>query len=778
MKLSLAWIFDHIDADWKAIDVSQLVEVFNKTTAEIEAWHKTAIAVESFSFAQVISVHDDYIVLCSPEWQVEFELPFHSNVFAEQWYLIRTHADSYAWATTSNLGSGKEVILPALHVDEPLRSGAWKEQIELYDYVLEVDNKSITNRPDLWGHRGFAREIAAILSVPLKPLATFVTPKEIVLFEQRAPVSNDNPVAIMVEDLAVCKRFAGLYIPTINYRASLLWMAIRLSRTNNRPIDAVVDSANYVMLDMSQPMHTYDASKIENNTIIVRYAEQKEKLTVLDGQVLTLTTEDLVIADGKKSIALAGVMGGKSTSITPQTGAIFLESACFDPVTVRWTTLRHKIRTEASTRFEKSLDPNQNVDAIMRFLKLLDDAHIPYTTLGPIMSVGVRAQPVHIEIALSFINNRLGISVEADRVVHILEVLTCTVECHTTSDDTLFDITVPTFRSSKDVRIKEDIVEEVGRFIGYDTIQPILPSLELRPSDLHATFRLRNIKQMLSFGLSMREIQNYSFYDESFLRTIAWEPSQAVFVTDPASENFKRLVTSLVPHLLQSIEENVVHYRKLRFFEWARVWQKDRDDMTERKVLAGVMFDQVDRVDFYDAKELLSRLFELLDCTVEWKRVAQVSFPWFVPFETASLMHKGTSIGIAGVVDSLFLQRICSNGSAFIFELDGNFLLKFKSIHKQFKPIPKYPAVNRDISMLIPLPLTADTLQQLIKAADNRIELVELIDFFERAGWKDRRSVTFRLVIRDMHKTLTKEEVDLLWDKVAVVVKKQGVTIR
>jgi len=655
MKLSLAWIFDHIDADWKAIDVSQLVEVFNKTTAEIEAWHKITIQVESFSLAQVISVHDDCIVLCSPEWKAEFKLPLRPYVFTGQWYLIRTHADSYAWATTSDLGSDKEAMLPVLHVDEPLCSGAWKEEIELYDYILEVDNKSITNRPDLWGHRGFAREISAILSMSLKPLSTFIRPKEILLFEQHAPVSDDNFFPITIEDLAVCKRFAGLYMPTINYRASLLWMAIRLSRTNNRPIDAIVDSANYVMLDISQPMHTYDASKIENNTILIRYAEQKEKLTILDGQTLTLTTEDLVIADGKRPIGLAGVMGGKSSGVSPQTRAIFLESACFDPVTVRWASLRHKIRTEASTRFEKSLDPNQNVDAIMRFLKLLDDAHITYTTLGPIMSVGARAQPVHIETTLGFINNRLGVSVEAERVVHILEALAFRVECHVTSDDTLFNIRVPTFRSSKDVRIKEDIVEEVGRFVGYDTIQPTLPSLELRPSDLHATFRLRNIKQLLSFGLSMREIQNYSFYDESFLHTIAWEPSQAVFVTDPVSENFKRLVTSLVPHLLQSIEENVAHYKQLRFFEWARVWKKNRDDMTERKILAGIMFDQTKQVDFYDAKALLGRLFELLDCTIEWKQVTKVSLPWFVPFKTASLMHEGTNIGIAGIANEQFI---------------------------------------------------------------------------------------------------------------------------
>ncbi len=778
MKLSLAWIFDHIDADWKTIDVPQLVEKFNSTTAEIELWHKTTFAVESFSFAKVTAIHDDSILLYSSEQKTEFNLPSRPQVLPEQWYLIRTDDDSCAWATISDFGGGKEGMLPALQVEESLCAGAWKKQIELYDYILEVDNKSITNRPDLWGHRGFAREIAALLAVPLKPLSTFIKSEEIISFEQRAPASDANPFSTTIEDLLVCKRFAGLYLPTIDYSASLLWMVIRLTRTNNRPIDAIVDSANYVMLDLSQPMHTYDANKIKDKAIVVRYAQPKEKLTVLDGQELTLTTEDLVIADSKKAISLAGVMGGKNTSITPQTRAIFLESACFDPVTVRWTTLRYKTRTEASTRFEKSLDPNQNVAGIMRFLKLLDDADIAYTTRGAITSVGAPAQPGHIKVTLNFINKRLGTMIKAERVVHILQALMFTVEQQAIADDTLFTITVPTFRSTKDVCIKEDIVEEVGRFVGYDTIQPILPSLASRPADLHAPFRLRHIKQLLSFGLSMREIQNYSFYDESFLHTIEWEPARTVAVTDPVSENFKRLVTSLVPHLLQAIEENVAQYKQLRFFEWARVWQKEKDDMTERKMLAGIIFNQTQQVDFYEAKALLAQLFELLDSTIEWKQVAQVPFPWFVPFQTASLVHEGIDRGIAGIVDPLFLKRICPGGSAFIFELDGDFLLQFKSASKKFKPLPKYPAVNRDISMLIPLPLTVDRLQRLIKRVDGRIVMVELIDFFEKAGWKDRRSVTFRLVIRDEHKTLTKEEVDLLWSNVAAVMKKEGATIR
>lgn len=777
MKFSLAWAFDHIDADWQAVDVPELVAVFNSTTAEIESWRKVTLLIQSFFLAQVTTINDDYVIVYSPELKKEFKVSLRTHVYLEQWYLMRVENGTCSWATISDVGGEKEGILPALQTKETLQVGAWKENIEINDYILDIDNKSITNRPDLWGHRGLAREIAAILGKPLKPLTMFLQEKKITSFDQQAPSNNARPFSIQIKDLRVCKRFAGLYLPTIDYSTSLLWMALRLSRTNNRPIDAIVDIANYVMLDLSQPMHTYDAEKIKNNAIIVRYAQPKEKLTILDGQELALTEEDLVIADSKKAVGLAGIMGGKNTAVTPQTSAVFLESAWFDPVTVRWTALRYKIRTEASSRFEKDLDPNQSVTGIMRFLKLLDDAAISYMSEETITAVGVPAQPGHVKVTLDFINKRIGTTITATNIVRILEALMFSVGQETSDNDTIFSITIPTFRA-QDIRIKEDIVEEIGRFIGYDTIQPVLPTRILQPKNLQIPLRRRQIKRLLSFGLLMREIQNYSFYDESFLKILDWEPTQAVVVTDPVSTNFKRLVTSLVPHLLQAIEENVAQYKQLRFFEWARVWKKEKDDIIERKVLTGIMFDQAKPIDFYSAKALLNQLFVLLNCSIEWKQVVNALFPWFVPFQTASLIHEGVEKGTAGMVDPLFLKRICPGGSAFIFELDADFLLKFKAKQKKFQPLSKYPVVNRDISMLIPLSLTVGKLQQLIQAVDSRIITVELIDFFEKAGWEDRRSVTFQLIIRDDHKTLTKKEVDLLWEKVAAIVKKEGATIR
>ncbi|MGB8367137.1 MAG: phenylalanine--tRNA ligase subunit beta [Candidatus Babeliales bacterium] len=776
MKLSLAWIFDHIAANWRTLDMQQLVAAFNSTTAEIESWHKIAFPVNFFSLAQVTAINNDYITLYSPEHNTEFQLPSREQVAHKQWYLIRID-DTCSWATIRDMGGEKEGMLPILQVQEPLRTGAWKKQIELYDYVLEIDNKSVTHRPDLWGHRGFAREIAAILGKELKPLTTFLQEKKIKSFSQQASVSDLTPFSIDIKDLSVCQRFAGLYLPAVEYNASSLWMALRLSRTNNRPINAIVDSANYVMLDLSQPMHTYDATKIKNKSIIVRYAQPKEKLTVLDGQKLILTENDLVIADNEKAIGLAGIMGGENTAVVKQTKAIFLESACFDPVTIRWTTLRYKMRTEASSRFEKGLDPNQNISAIMRFLQLLDDAHISYTTDGLITSVGSSTKPGHIQVTLSFINKRLGTTMAAEKVVNILQSLMFIIERQEQKDDILFVITVPTFRA-KDVTIKEDIVEEIGRFFGYDAIQFVLPTRILQPTNLQAPIRLRKIKQLLSFGLSMREIQNYSFFDESFLRKINWEPTKTVSVTDPVSENFKRLVTSLVPHLFQAVAENNVQYKQLRFFEWARIWTKEKDDINECKTLAGIMFNQTQPLDFYEAKAMLNKLFVLLDCSMEWKQVGQVPFPWFVPFQTASLYYEGAEKGIAGMIDPLFLKHICPGGSAFIFELNGDFLLQVKAKQQQFKPLPKYPVVSRDLSMLVPLSLTVDKLQESIKRVASNIVKIELIDFFEKAGWEDHRSVTFRLIIRDDRKTLTKEEIDLLWDKVKTVVTKEGATVR
>lgn len=788
MKISLNWIFDHIKGELSRIDVAQLVDKFIKTTAEIEGWEKVTLKVDDFTLAEVITVAADKITVHSPEYNKEYILTPRSDVVVGAWLLISHANNEHKWATSVMLGGNKEMLLPALDVIEHLRAGAWKTTIELHDYIVDVDNKSINSRPDLWGHRGLAREIAAILDLPLRPLNEFIIPKDIMTHELAAKADSHNPFALTIQASELCTRFAALYLPSVTPQASQLSMVIRLSRLNSRSIDLLVDATNYVMLDLGQPMHAFDADALNTKNISATRAQAKEKLVLLDGETIELTPEDIVIADGDKAISLAGIMGGAKSGISARTKSVLLESANFDATTIRRTSARHKKRTEASARFEKSLDPHQNSDALKRFLFLLDAAGVTYQAGDHIVSLGQCPEQKFITIQHAFIEARLGIIIKSERIISILEKIAFNVAKSVENDEVIYTITVPSFRATKDVKIPEDIVEEVGRYIGYDTLPRVMPSLQLRPSDLHKTYTMRKIKNFFSYGLMMHEIYGYSFFDESVLRELAWQPTDSVAIKNPISENYTRLVTTLQPHLLKAVGENSIHHTALRFFESGRVWHMHGEDIIEQKSVSGIFFDQTGsllrqgyegQVDFYAGKALLVRMFEQLHMDVTWAQNDGVDFSWCSSHQTAILMHQGKRIGIAGMVDESVIQSLSpAGGSAFIFEINADDLLEYKKPLVRFEPLSKYPSVRRDVSMLISVAVTTDVLTRMIKAVDKRIEAVTLIDFFTKPEWKDQKAMTFHVEMSDKEKTMIADEVEEMWGRVIAQLQQQGAVIR
>lgn len=771
MKLSLAWVFDHIDADWKKLDVNHLIAQFNRVVAEIEGIEKVSVDLAAFSLAQIRAADAQNSTLFSPEWNQEFTVPARKGVQVGQVHLIKKEGQKIAWATAQDLGSGKDMALPALQVAESDLKGNWKQSFEAHDYIIELDNKSVTNRPDMWGHRGFAREIAAMLQLPFKPERTFLVDKKITQYGDTVPTKAGNPIKIINQAPQAAKRFAGIYFDAVKNQPSLLWMLHRLVRIDARPIDAIVDMTNYVMFDWGQPMHAFDAAAIGGKTLIPRMAKNKEKLTVLDGETLELCSEDLVIADQDKPLGLAGVMGGKESGISASTTAILLESACFDATTIRKTSVRYKKRTEASARFEKSLDPNNNTLALQRFLKLMHGASISAIESDEIFSIGASVAPLIITIEHAFIEKRLGVTIAPEFIRAVMGRLEIGVEFA----DGVYTLSVPAFRSTKDIRLKEDIVEEVGRFYGYTSIEPQLPSLPLRPTDLAWVYRQRTIKNIMAYSMQMRELSNYAFFDEEFLTQIQWAPGATLEVKSPISENWRRLVTTLVPGLLKAVVTNSAEHDALRFFELGRVWHTG-DQMAEKKVFAGVMFDKKG-VDFYDAKAELHKVFDALKMPITWAKVATPEYPWYAPYQTAHLMYNDTKIGTAGNIHPTFLQALCP-GAMFIFELDAQFMLHHKEPLVRYEPGSKYPDMVRDISMLIARDISAQSVGQIIRALDPKIISVSLLDFFEKEEWPDRRAMTFRFVISDKERTMTKEEADIIWDRVAQELKTMGATIR
>jgi phenylalanyl-tRNA synthetase beta chain len=783
MKISLNWVFDHIKGELSRIDVAQLVSQFIKTTAEIEGWRKVSLNFDKFTIAEVTSITADGVVARSTEYNKDYVLAPRADAVVGACYLINHAEGETMWATAIHLGGTKDMVLPAIDVAADLRAGGWKSVVESNDYIVEVDNKSINSRPDLWGHRGIAREIAAILDLPLKQIDEFIVQKPVVEYKTSAQATKDMPFSLSIDASDVCKKFAALSIDSVTAKPSQLNMVIRLSRLDSRSIDLLVDATNYVMLDLGQPMHAFDAQALSQKNITVARARSKEKLLLLDGQTLELTPEDVVIADDGVAISLAGVMGGATTGITAKTRSVLLEAANFDAATIRRTAARHKKRSEASMRFEKNIDPNHNTDALGRFLFLLDCAGAVYHAGDTIVSLGQNAPPITITVEHAFIEARLGVTLKSAKIIALLEKLLFTVTEFTKDGMAAYSIVVPSFRATKDIKIPEDIVEEVGRYIGYDSLSRVMPALQLRPSDLHNTYCTRAIKRLLSYGLLMRELYGYSFFDESVLRELAWEPTDFIPIKNPVSENYTRLVTTLQPHMLKSVGENSIHHTQLRFYEWGRVWHMDGDNMIEQKSLTGIFFNQAvvgyDAIDFYAGKALLKRLFDELHIDVLWQSVETTEYSWLVPYQTAALMHGDVRIGIAGMVEQSIVNGLSpAGGAAFIFELNADYLLDYKKPVVRFAPLSKYPAVRRDVSMLITASATTDELTRLIQSVDPRIVSVTLIDFFTKAEWQNQKAMTFHVEMCDKEKTLAADDVDAIWNGVIAQLHNQGAVIR
>ena len=776
MKLSIVWIFDHIAADWKSIDIPALVAQFNQITAEIEGFEKITIDLQPFSLVQVQEVGAEQVVAFSAEWSETVTLASRKDAAINTWYLVKKGPKGVRWATLQDLKSGKEGLMPAVHVEEPLRAGSWKKHFEAEDYIIELDNKSVTHRPDMWGHRGFAREVAAILNLSLKHEKDFLAQYPVHEYQKTVPATAANPIEITVEAPEVCKRFAGMYLRDVHNQPSHFWMANRLARIDAKPIDFIVDATNYVMYDLGQPMHAFDAGTITTKKLVPRLGKNKETITLLDGETVELTDQDLVISDGTKPLALAGVMGGRDSGITANTKSVLIESACFDAATIRKTSVRYKKRSEASARFEKSLDPNQNVAAVERFLKLLSDAGVAFVPSAEIFSLGAQAQEAVIEITHEFIEKRLGNPIESTLVQQLLQKLAFTVRSEDVNEQKTYHISVPTFRGTKDIKIKEDIVEEIGRFIGYTTMHAQLPRLQQAPHDLHSVYQRRVIKQLMAYSMNMRELYTYAFFDEEFLATVlGWQPGKTLEVQSPVSENWRRLATTLIPNLFKAVVSNSAENHQLAFFELGRIWNY-AENITEHKSLAGIMYNQKS-VDFYEAKAQLTVLFDALKLPIAWEKVETPEFPWYMPYQTAHLVFEGKKIGIAGKVHPTTMQKMCQ-GEAFIFEFDADFLLAYKNPLKRFIAPSKYPEIVRDISMLAPKTELVGNLSTVIESVDSKIIAVSLVDFLEKPEWVDQRALTFRFVLSDKEKTMTKEEADAIWERVSASLKNTGAAIR
>lgn len=778
MKLSLRWIFDHIATSWNEHSIQDLVACITSTIAEVELFEFYQLDFSLFTIIKVVDVAPDSIIGFSQEYQHSIALTPRDDIQAQGLYLVKKTKGKWSWATAADFKAQKEGLLPALTIPEDQIVGAWKTAIEQDDYIFTIANTALTHRPDLWSHRGFAREIAVLLSCPLRDEQHFFTDYEI-KFEQHDEYTTAADNVTFGIATSNCKRLAGLSIAALENKPSLLDVAYRLLRIDGKPINTIVDFTNYVMYDIGQPMHAFDAARLATKKIIATQVAHPQSMLLLDGQEITVSAEDLIISDGQQPVALAGIMGGQSSAISSKTRSIIIEAATFDASTIRKSSLHFKLRTEASTRFEKSLDSEQPPKALLRFLHLLEKNNISYQTHDPITCLGSAYSPIIITFEHGFIEKKIGARITELFVVKTLESLGFPVKI-TNKTEIQYTVTVPSWRA-KDVTIAEDLVEEVVRFYGFHQIAYELPQLPTKPMPWVHTQKKRTLKQLLAYHGLMREVQNYAFYDVEFLLLIGWQPRAAFSLKNPISEHMTQLVTSLIPHLCKTVYHNKKQHDTLHFFECNKIWPTksfaDSTSVDEQLSIAGIFYDEKNPVDFYQKKEILINVLASIGVNMRWVKTESELPIWYHPYKTAALMHEQTVIGYAGCVNPGFLLRFLS-GDAFIFELNAGYLMEIQPKHITMESLAKYQDTWRDISMFIPASLYFEQIMSTIKAVSSLIFDVALIDFFQKPEWQDKRAVTVRFFARDPHKTLTTEEIDQLYQQIITSLSKYQVEVR
>ncbi|MFT7639644.1 MAG: phenylalanyl-tRNA synthetase beta chain, partial [Pirellulaceae bacterium] len=379
------------------------------------------------------------------------------------------------------------------------------DALDLNDVILDIDNKSLTNRPDLWGHYGVARELAALYNLKLKPLPTF-------------SFDDTGNLTVEIESEKKCRRYSATQINGVEVEESPFWLRSRLARVGQRPINLLVDLTNYVMFSLGQPCHAFDSTRV-NGTISVRDSKPGERIELLDGNELELTKEDLLIADGESSLALAGVMGGARCSVFPDTKNIILEFAHFEAIGIRRTASRC-VRTESSTRFEKSLDPAMVSSGVAMFIDLLKSIQKDAEVTAHVDAFPLPVEPQPIVVTTEFLHWRLGKAIEEEKIIALFQRLGFSVS----ADSGTLTVTPPTWRSTGDVSLAEDLVEEVARLYGYEEFEFVAPEVALEGAIDQPRYQtLRNIKRFLANNAGMYEVMNYPWVHERFLKATGFD---------------------------------------------------------------------------------------------------------------------------------------------------------------------------------------------------------------------------------------------------------------
>ena len=622
-----------------------------------------------------------------------------------------------------------------------------KPVIGLDDHVVEFE---ITpNRPDCLSVIGLAREVAATYDAPLS------LHQPVVKAEGQGSLVDLLDVETPASDL--CPRYTARMVRNVKIAPSPKWMRERLRAMGVRPINNIVDITNYVMLEYGQPMHAFDYRYVKGGKIIVRRAQEGEELTTLDGKVHTLTANHLVIADEHRAVGLAGIMGGENSEIVADTADVVFESACFDGTCIRKGALALGMRTEASAKFEKGLDPMNTLPAVDRACELVELLGAGEVLPGTIDILNYVPHPRVLKLEPDRINGLLGTDIAADEMVRILKKLDFGVEGD--------QVTVPSWRG--DVIGMADLAEEVARFHGYNNIPTTLMRGQTTLGGFSEEEKLERQLGGMCRAMGYDEIITYSFISPTCYDKIRWsadDPRRASFkILNPLGEDTSIMRTTVLPSMLEILARNYNYRNKnVKLYEVGRIYLPGGNDglAVENKVLS--MGAYGDDMDFFALKGAVEAILKDLRAEGVHFEAPCVPNPSYHPGRCADVYAGGRRIGVFGQVHPLVAQNYGVDAQFYCAELDLEQLQCAKGPDPEYVPLPKFPAVTRDIAVVCGEAITVGALEDCIrKGAKGLLKDVTLFDIYRGKGVPEgKKSVAFSLVLRADDRSLTAEEAD------------------
>ena len=641
------------------------------------------------------------------------------------------------------------------------------EVLGLHDTVFEYEITS--NRVDCYSVLGIAREAAATFRKP------FVAP-EVKAVGTTGDV-NDY-IKVEVKDAELCPRYCAKVVKNVKIAPSPEWMQRRLSACGIRPINNLVDITNYVMEEFGQPMHAYDLSTIKGNKIVVRRAEDGEKFTTLDGQERTLDRDMLMICDEEKAIGLAGIMGGENSMITDDVQNMLFEAACFDGTNIRLSSKRVGLRTDASGKFEKGLDPNNAEAAINRACQLIEELGAGEVVEGMVDFYPEKKEEHQIKFDPDYVNNLIGFDLTEEEMISYFPALELEYDKETKM------ITVPTFR--QDLIGMCDIAEEITRFYGYDKIPTTLPSGEATSGKLSEKLRIDELARSVALYCGFSQGMTYSFESPKvFDKLLLPEDSElrkTVTISNPLGEDFSVMRTTSLNGMLTSLATNYNRRNKdVRLFEMGNIYIPKALPVTDlpderMQFTLGFYGDG----DFFTMKGVVEEFLGQVGIDKDISYDAKAGKTFLHPGRQANVVYNGTVIGYLGEVHPTVCENYNMKTRAYVAVIDMPYIYEMANFDKKYEGIAKFPAVSRDISMVVPKEILVGDIEAVIKQRGGKIlESYSLFDIYEgdqiEKGFK---SVAYNIVFRAKDRTLEENDIAGAMKKILNGLERLGIQLR